>query len=397
MAPGQKPGGCCGDETPETSPSALLGMEKEDAVKIIGKDSEKNAVFKSSTIPGSKDTIALERQFEVEKDKEGTQPRSRDLHFVSHLHPLSNVTMSASPSTGAKIFGTEAGNRRSPEATSMLAVSEPAAIISLVSNQLLQTAESLTRGCRSEKTASALQAAPSTVAPLSDVSSFQDENNVVVFVEGVSAKVSGSDAAVNVCRNENQSASSCFDAAKGKTAATAGNSMSVDNSLSPNHAAIDMSAASRRSSFFAETSRGAAPALPVSSFSNSHIPFSIVSERAKQFERGIARKGAIEMKSRSLDPPYAWDPVASQAATYERLALGSRPLSPGTSGCAAAPQTDQASKLNKSSNDSEILSPDGLWTRHASRDKFDDHGKFFNQFRKNYLVNLCFFVIFNSL
>lgn len=376
VAPGQKSDGRCGDETPETSPSALLGMDKEDVVKIIGKDIEKNAVFKSSTCPGSKDRITLERQFEVEKDKESTQPRSRDLNFVSHLHPLSNLTTSTSPSAGAKIFGTDAGSRRSPEATSMLAVSEPAAIISLVSNQLLQTAESLTRGSRSEKTAAAAQAASSTAAPSSDVSSCQDENNVVVFVEGVGAKVVGSDAEVNVDGNENRSASSCFGAAKGKATTTAGNSVSDDNSLSPSHATTDLSAASRRSSFFAEPSKGAAPALQVSSLSNSHIPFSIVSERAKQFERGIARKGAIEMKSRSLDPPYAWDPVASQAATYERLALGSPPLSAGTSGCAVAPPADQASKLNKSSKESEILSPDGLWMRRASRDRFDEEQAF---------------------
>lgn len=369
-APGQKSDGRCGDETPETFSSALLGMEKEDVVKIIGKDIEKNAVIKSSTCPGSKDRTTLERQFDVEKDKESTQPRSRDLNFVSHLHPLSNLTTSTSPSAGAKIFGTDAGSRRSPEATSMLAVSEPAAIISLVSNQLLQTAESLTRGSRSEKTTSA-QAASSTVAPSSDVSSCQDENNVAVFVEGVGAKVVGSDAEVNVNRKETRSASSCFGAAKGK-AATAGNSTSVDSSLSPNRATTDMSAASRRSSFFAEPSKGVAPALQASSLSNSHVPFSIVSERTKQFERGIAWKGAIEMKSRSLDPPYAWDPVATQAATYDRLALGLPPLSVGTSGCAVALQPDQASKFNKDSKESEILSPDGIWMRRTSRDRFDE-------------------------
>lgn len=164
-----------------------------------------------------------------------------------------------------------------------------------------------------------------------------------------------------------------------------GNTVSYASSLSAGSTSLtsntpsassSVSAASRRSSFFNEPSKATGPGVvpQMSAVSSSRIPVSMVSERAKQFERGIARKVGIEVKSRSLDPPYSCD-VTSQAAGCERLTA--RQQLPSALAFQEAPRNvaltaeSVLSCDNHGQDDGSVVSPECVWIRRASSDQFD--------------------------
>lgn len=164
----------------------------------------------------------------------------------------------------------------------------------------------------------------------------------------------------------------------GNTVSYAGSVSVGGTSLASNtlSASGGVSAASRRSIFFNEPSKatgpGEVPVRPTVS-SSSRIPISMVSERAKQFERGIARKVGIEVKSRSLDPPYSCDGVSSRA-TGRGLLTARQPsaLAYQEAPRNAALTTESVLSCDDGSqDDGSAVTPECVWIRRASSDQFE--------------------------